>query len=332
MSKRLRNHLSADNIEWQDTSEQATLLDVDPMWAVLPEHTLDNIVEWFCAPSAALTSFDVVDARESADVAAEPERLVVRERVVAFGPERLFGIVSEPVGDIQGPLIVMFNVANEEHTGPSRLWVELSRRWAGYGLRSVRFDLRGLGDSPWPLYDQDDEFFYEAWLDDIMTVVHELNPDDASNSVFIGLCSGAYWAIEAALTLKARGVCAINPPVFIDYLHSVREIERSSTPLLRRVGYRLKTFAKRRWMAAAAWHVVRVFMPSSVNVDLVEKLADDKIDLCSFTVSKRSGLIRVDRSFAQLTSDGSRSRVPDTSNSFPVWTTACTSPMAESAP
>jgi pimeloyl-ACP methyl ester carboxylesterase len=282
MSKRLRTHLSADNVEWQDTDEQSTLLDVDPMWLALPERTLANIVSWFCSPPATFVPFEVVHPKQSAVVASEHERLAVSERIVAFGPERLFGIVSEPVGEAHGPLIVMFNVANEEHTGPSRLWVELSRRWAGYGLRSVRFDLRGLGDSPWPLFQQDDEFFYEAWLDDIMLVVRDLNPGDESNSIFIGLCSGAYWAIEAALTLKARGVCAINPPVFIDYLHSVRELETSSTPLLHRIGYRLKTFAKHRWMAAAAWHVVRVFMPSSVNVDLVEKLADDKIDLLLF--------------------------------------------------
>ena len=282
MPKRRRAHLTGERVEWQMTNEQAALLDVDPIWAVLPEHTVDRIVRWFCTPSPTWTSFEVTHLPKSAVVATEPGRLAVTERIVKFGPERLFGIVSEPIGDIQGPLVVMFNVANEEHTGPSRLWVELSRRWAGYGLRSVRFDLRGLGDSPQLLPQLDSEFFFEGWLEDILVVVRELNPDDASNSIFIGLCSGAYWAIEAALELQARGVCAINPPVYIDFLHSVRGLETSRYPLFQRVGNRLKHFAKHPWIATAAWHVTRVFLPSSISVDLFEKLADDKIDLLLF--------------------------------------------------
>jgi len=273
MSKRLRTRLMREDIEWQTTDEQARLLDVDPIWAVLPKQTLNSIIDWFCAPSASLTPFQLSPLPKSAVVASEPNRLSVRERIVEIGPEKLFGIITEPIGEVQGPLVVMFNVANEEHTGPSRLWVELSRRWAGYGLRSVRFDLRGLGDSPWSPLQPEEEFYYSSWLEDIMLVVRKLNPEDVSNSLFIGLCSGAYWAIEAALALQARGVCAINPPVYIDYLHSVRSLEVCS---------RLKLFAWHPWRAAATWHVTRVFLPSRISVDLLEKLSNEKIDLLLF--------------------------------------------------
>ncbi len=281
-SKRLRNHLTGANVDWQMTDEQASLIDVDPMWAVLPEHTVERIVTWFCSHSSTMTPFAVTHAAQSAVVVTEPGRFAVTERIVEIGPERLFGIITEPVGDIQGPLVVMFNVANEEHTGPSRLWVELSRRWAGYGLRSVRFDLRGLGDSPWMAHQLDTDFYFERWLDDILVVARALNPDDASNSVFVGLCSGAYWAIEAALKLKARGVCAINPPVYMDYLHSVRGLETSRIPLFHKVGSRLKHFARHPWITAAAWHATRVFLPSAISVDLIEQLDEDKIDLLLF--------------------------------------------------
>jgi pimeloyl-ACP methyl ester carboxylesterase len=277
--KRLRTHLTGEGVEWQSTNQQASLLDLDPMWALLPEHTMDRIVTWFCSPDSTMTPFKVIHLPKSAAVATEPGRLAVHERIVEFGPERLFGIVTEPVGDIQGPLVVMFNVANEEHTGPSRLWVELSRRWAGYGLRSVRFDVRGLGDSPWLTQPLNTEFYFESWLEDIMEVARELNPDDVSNAVFIGLCSGAYWAVEAALELQARGVCAINPPVYIDYLHSVRKLETSRRPLLQRVGSRLKQVAQHQWVTAVAWHVTRVFLPPAISVDLLEKLDHDKIDV-----------------------------------------------------
>lgn len=289
MSKRLRDHLSSKDVEWQVTKEQASLLDVDPMWAVLPNDAIDAIVTWFCIPDPVFSSFEVKHAPKSAVVATAPDRLRVQERIIEFGPRRLFGIVTEPIGDAVGPLVVMFNVGNEEHTGPSRLWVELSRRWAGYGLRSVRFDLRGLGDSPWPPNKQEDEFFYEAWLDDVLLVMREMNPDDASNAVLIGLCSGAYWATEAALAVRAKGVCVINPPLYIDVLHTIRKFETSRHRVLRKFGGRLKkftqrrlAFAKHRWLASAVWHAFRLGLPPSWSEDILKKLADDDVELLLF--------------------------------------------------
>ncbi len=58
----------------------------------------------------------------------------VRESVVDLGPNDLFGVVSEPLDGVQGPLIVMVNGVHEDHVGPARLLVELSRRWAQLGL------------------------------------------------------------------------------------------------------------------------------------------------------------------------------------------------------
>jgi pimeloyl-ACP methyl ester carboxylesterase len=289
MSKRLQARLTQEGAEWQTTDEQAALLDVDPMQAVLPERTLEDIVTWFCAPDPPLTAFEVADGPQSAIVSRAAGRFEVTERILALGSEKLFAIVTEPVGDVHGPLIVMFNAAIEEHTGPSRLWVDLSRRWAGYGLRSVRFDMRGLGDSPWPPLPSENEFFFEDWFDDILSVTRELSPTDVSDSLFIGLCSGAYWATEAALELRARGVCVINPPMYIDALHSARVLKTSRRPMVQRIGNRLKDVVKRRWflakhtwVSAATWHAIRIFLPSAYSVDILAKLADNDTDLLLF--------------------------------------------------
>ena len=276
---RLRAHLRGETINWQSTNQQSALLDVDPSWAALPHQTIGRIVRWLCESDANFTPLVGRDLPKMAVVAGAESGPSVREHCVEIGPERLFGIVTEPTANQHGPLIVMFNVANEEHTGPSRLWVELSRRWASFGLRSVRFDLRGLGDSPWRPDQSETPFFVNGWYDDIVTVARELSSDDPSNTVFVGLCSGAYWAIEAALTLGARGVCAINPPVYIDYLHSVRALEGSRNPLLRRIGTRLKDVALHRWIAAASWHIVRTFVPTRWAADLLEELERDEIDI-----------------------------------------------------
>jgi pimeloyl-ACP methyl ester carboxylesterase len=281
--------LAEENAEWKTTDEQASLLDVDPMHAVLPQHTMETIVEWFCGTTTTLMPFEVAHRPKTVIVAREAGRFEVTERIFEFGSEKLFGIVSEPIGNIHGPLIVMFNAAIEEHTGPSRLWVDLSRRWAGYGMRSVRFDMRGLGDSPWPPLSPEKEFFFDGWLEDVLVVTRELNPDDVDNSVFIGLCSGAYWATEAALALRARGVCVIKPPMYIDALHTVRELEASSHSSIRNVGDRMKHLVKRRWflakhtwISAAVWHAIRIVLPPAYSVDILAKLADNDTDLLLF--------------------------------------------------
>jgi pimeloyl-ACP methyl ester carboxylesterase len=276
---RLRTHLVGKTIDWQTTDQQSLLLDSDPSWSVLPDETIGRIAGWFCDPEPNFAPFEFKQGSRDATVARNAESVNVSERIVELSSGQLFGIVTEPEGDVRGPLIVMFNVANEEHTGPSRLWVELSRRWAGFGLRSVRFDLRGLGDSPDIPLQPNPPFFVQGWLDDIIEVTRELLPEDPSNAVFIGLCSGAYWAIEAALALQARGVCALNPPVYIDFLHNVRILESSRNPSIRKLGFHLKFLAKHRWIAAASWHMLRLFLPSAWNVDLLEKLNDDEIDL-----------------------------------------------------
>jgi pimeloyl-ACP methyl ester carboxylesterase len=276
---KLRAHLDGAAIEWQSTDEQSLLLDSDPSWSVLPAETIDRITRWFCEPAPSFAPFELSLMSKDAAVSRDESSPKVTERIVELGSGRLFGIVTEPNAGARGPLIVMFNVANEEHTGPSRLWVELSRRWASFGLRSIRFDLRGLGDSPDVSPNSSPPFFEEGWLDDIVTVTREMLPDDPSNAVFIGLCSGAYWAIEAALALQARGVCALNPPVYIDFLHSARALEASRNPLLQRLGFRMKLLTKRRWIAAAMWHTLRLFLPSAWSVDLLEQLNDDEIDL-----------------------------------------------------
>ncbi len=58
MSKRLRTALTRENVEWLTTSEQAALLDVDPMWTVLPT-SLDEIATWLVSPNPPLTPYSI---------------------------------------------------------------------------------------------------------------------------------------------------------------------------------------------------------------------------------------------------------------------------------
>jgi alpha/beta superfamily hydrolase len=263
--------------EWVTTSEQAGLLDVDPLVAVMPSQTISRIVEWLSRtspteqePIRSITSPSPCDL----DLGA------VRERIVQLGPRGLFGIVCEPTGEVQGPLIVLLNVSMGDHTGPARLWVDLSRRWAKLGLQCLRFDLSGLGDSPWNVGESDAVMFDRRWNEDVAAVVRDQRKDDASNAVLVGLCSGAFLAIEGAWSLRALGVCAINPPIGLDLLYASSRMGRSRRGIVRAVAAHLNVLSLRlRWVAAAAWEICRMLLPSSYALDLASAVADNGTDL-----------------------------------------------------
>ncbi len=281
ISEKLRVRLDVEQVEWETTSEQSAMLDVEPLDAVLAFQTMSRMMDWLAAPAATLAPFDILMPTDASVVVENAgEGAAVTERFVRLGPRQLFGVVSEPVGETRGPWIVLLNAANEDHTGRSRLWVELSRRWASHGLRCVRFDLTGLGDSPWTPDQADRPFYPEEWLEDVPDVVRVLSPEDPSNAVFIGLCSGAYLSVEGALALKARGVCALNPPVGCDYLHGVARLGKSRWKPIRALAVRLKQLGLRHcWAAAGLWELLRIPLPSSFCLDIMAQVVDDGTDL-----------------------------------------------------
>jgi hypothetical protein len=280
VSDKLRSRLEPEHVEFETTTEQGALLDVDPLSAKLPERAIARIVSWIGSSGATPAPFEVPEGATSAMVAREGGREPVQERLVQLGPGALFGIVAEPVEHAHGPWLVLLNVATDEHTGPSRLWVELSRRWAGFGLRCVRFDLSGLGDSPWSPGEPDRPMYDHAWLEDMVDVARTLSPDDPSDTVFIGLCSGAYLAVEAGRSLRARGVCAINPPVGVDFLAGTARLASSRHAPVRSLAATLKEVALRlRWFAVLLWHVGRVVLPPVFNVDVLAEVVNNGTDL-----------------------------------------------------
>ncbi|MGO8873951.1 MAG: hypothetical protein ACLQPH_21605 [Acidimicrobiales bacterium] len=190
---------------------QEELLDVPPLSAVVPRSALATICGWL---DRRLDGDDVplaVTARTEATVATDRQGRPVTERAVRLGPLGLFAVVTEPVAGGHGPWMMFFNVATEHHIGPGRQWVELARRWAGYGLRSVRFDLSGVGDSPVHPGQEENVTYAPEWLDDAPAIAAAVSPEDPSDTVWIGLCSGGYGALETGLALEARGAYVFNP-------------------------------------------------------------------------------------------------------------------------
>jgi pimeloyl-ACP methyl ester carboxylesterase len=227
VSKGFRTRWESERVEWAATSEQGPMLETELPESVQPTSTIEQIRTWLTTPESRPSRYSNPPASRERVIVTGSNTFAVRESVVELGTQKMFGIVSEPVGHARGPLLVMVNGINEDHVGPSRLWVEFSRRWAGLGLRCVRFDFNELGESPWTPDQPDRPVFDKTLRFDIGDVVRALNPIDPTDSVLVGLCSGAQVGLEAALDLKTRGLYAINPQVGAGVVRSANRLRKS---------------------------------------------------------------------------------------------------------
>ncbi|MDX7950588.1 alpha/beta fold hydrolase [Lichenihabitans sp. Uapishka_5] len=117
------------------------------------------------------------------------------EEPVRFGPG-VVGVECHPLVKPRDPVVLFLNMGLDVHSGPGRQTTQLARRLAGAGLRSLRMDLRGAGDSPdrpdgrLPLYDL-------AALDDVRAAVDHIATRWGGPIIVAGTCNGAYLALHA---------------------------------------------------------------------------------------------------------------------------------------
>jgi alpha-beta hydrolase superfamily lysophospholipase len=197
---------------------QAELMDVEPFISEVPTLAIDNITNWLedvlppeRAAQRELETRDHISARNC-------EGISVTERIVALGPHKLFGIATTGEGEPTGPSILFLNSGRDPHTGPNRMWVELSRTWAALGLPCYRFDLSGLGDSPVRAGQERNLVRAPEAFDDMVDIVHDIDHARAARParavapvVLVGLCAGAYQALESAIDLHPLSVLSVNP-------------------------------------------------------------------------------------------------------------------------
>lgn len=244
----LYEHFDGRGATWRKIDGQPDLLDISSTEAIIPDASVELVADWLA---------DVAPQTTGPLVVNEPMRTAVElsngegvERSARLGDLGLFGMVSEPSRPLDGaPLMVFLNVGTEVHIGPGRLWVELSRRLVRLGFSSLRMDLSAIGDSP-SRPGQARVSYSPFVLDDIRQATRALRPDDPSNVVLIGLCSGAYAALHAGQQLGVRGAVAINPVLDMDVAKVSREeMARHTGPELASPRLRYASaLLKRPWM------------------------------------------------------------------------------------
>jgi pimeloyl-ACP methyl ester carboxylesterase len=280
VSSRMKEHFNDDSVEWAETSEQSNVLEVELPASVLPMVAIRMIGEWIGMRSAPPATLRPPDAAPSVNLGRGEGPLSIRETALTVAQLGLFAIVSEPVEGAKGPWIVMIPGINEDHVGPARSWVNLSRRWASYGLRCVRFDFAGLGESTWPDTTSELEHVRNSQAESIRSVVMALCADDPTNTVFVGLCTGAQKSLESAMSFSSRGVCTINPQVGRSIQRATDRMVAGNAGLFTAVMTRLKKYVERHeWMGEIVWQFARVFFPSAYSLKIRQKLAENGTEM-----------------------------------------------------
>jgi hypothetical protein len=291
VGRTLEERLTLPHVETSAVAGQEDLFFEQP---VTPVPTLDRIISWFSEADGPLGPLTTPE-RLPAAVHRAPGRAGVRERAVAMGPGRLFGMVSEPEGDIDpsAPTVVFLNVGLIGHHGPGRLWVELARAAAATGrVRCLRVDLSGLGDSPTrPGRTEMTDFPLDAPED--MDDIRQLAGADGAPLIVMGVCSGADHAIEMALAAPVASICLINPALSFMKWGGGRDTAPSEQgaqdepatwgatgPLLSRAMARLEPFrGLTRWIPAPGWWMVKRWFMTSSPVRTMEHLEQTGVDV-----------------------------------------------------
>lgn len=273
VSGRLRTE---PGLEWGVALGQKQMIDRSPTDAIVPLQAIHRIVDWLSVVDFPETHLKLPRTDEVVTVSnlsasdhpgaaagvglANGAPVQVLEQARSFGSCGVRGVVTEPiVGPADLPWIVLVNAAVDHYIGPGRLWVNLARELAGQGFPCVRLDQSGVGDSPTRPGQVQDVAFATEWILELQEIADELRAV-GRRVVLVGLCSGAYMALETALHTEVDAVVAINPSLRILKTSKGMPLfdpnRRAARPLSKHLA---RIAVRRARLAGGIWRIYRQF-------------------------------------------------------------------------
>ncbi|MCG1042876.1 alpha/beta hydrolase [Mycetohabitans sp. B8] len=143
------------------------------------------------------------------------------ESTVQIGAAPLIGTLCRPATPTPGrsgmPALLFATTASNPRSADARLAVRIARQLAAHGIASLRVDVSGVGDSgARALDDQSVVPYSEQAVADVVASADWLAEQGYRDVVALGICSGAYASLQAALRSTAvTGMIGINLPRFI---------------------------------------------------------------------------------------------------------------------
>jgi hypothetical protein len=178
----------------------------------IPFAAVDSIVEWIDGNVPTRTHRVVPQYLTTVTMPAEgPDGVDVVECIERIEPNGLFAIRTLPRRRRPAPAktVLFFVTANDLHVGPAREWVESSRRIAAAGSQALRWDPAGQGLSGQIFRDPWRRVYSKADITDSIAVARHAC-QDAGQLEVVGICSGSWYAAQAARSIGARSAILVN--------------------------------------------------------------------------------------------------------------------------
>ena len=227
VDNRLRDHFEqAGAAVTVDAAGEYSVLMAHPQEAYAPRDTIAKSLSWLADGMAHAPPRPTVANRAPALarnlIELRYEATTIRETPLRLQGElgEIFGILTESAESPPAAICaVLLNGGALCHVGPNRTWVEIARRWAARGVPTVRLDLEGIGDSEGDEREllPDRSLYASHRTESTLAILDQLAARGLPNRFLLGgLCSGAYWSLQAALAdARVVGALMINLYAFV---------------------------------------------------------------------------------------------------------------------
>jgi hypothetical protein len=184
-----------------------------PIPLPIPFDAVESITQWIDENAGAHTHPAVPEYRTSVAMPAHGPGADVVESIERIEPNGLFVIRTQPRRSSPAKTVLFFTEGHESHVGPTREWVELSRRIAAAGSQALRWDPAHEGLSGEIRRDPWRRVYTKAEVADATAVARHAC-QDAGQLELVGICSGSWYAAHVARNIGARSATLINPMVW----------------------------------------------------------------------------------------------------------------------
>lgn len=210
---------SLDRLDVVEITGHEAALDVSSVLATIPGDSVRTLADWlvtnFAGQDRALTAPTPVT-----EVRVTEDGVELTETLTRIGPHELFAVETRPVGaDSDAPAVILHNGSSEHRIGAARHQVLLARRLGATGVRVLRVDRRGTGESGDVSADEASLLFSQTWVEDGDDAIAHLDLPREKIGV-VGMCVGGWLGLVAhpestrfvaALSLNDHRVRAAQP-------------------------------------------------------------------------------------------------------------------------
>lgn len=176
----------------------------------VPTHDIKQISSWVSRQFGEDKTVVDPEITSAAHVATADDGEEIWETLERRSTGSLFAIsTASRTTTSHAATAVFHSTANEHRIGPARLWVESARTLAAHGIRAVRFDRMGTGDSGTVLTDENTPIVSPEARRNVLDLIDTLDVPP-SRRMHVGMCSGAWMGAYVASQRGARSVVLLN--------------------------------------------------------------------------------------------------------------------------